>query len=104
MAGVRDFYSWQGNDLLLRIRLQPRASGDEIVGVQDGALKIRITAPPVDGKANDHLVRYLAKVFDVSASRVTLVFGHKGKDKRVLIKAPARLPAFIPEIERRSMS
>ena len=53
---------WQDDNLILNIRLQPRASCDEIVAIQaDGRLKIRITAPPVDGKANDHLLQFLAR-------------------------------------------
>lgn len=86
-------WSWHGDKLYLNIRLQPRASRDEIIGPQaDGRLKIRITAPPVDGKANEHLIRYLAEVCKVSRSAVTLVSGQTGRNKRVCIQNPGHLP------------
>jgi uncharacterized protein (TIGR00251 family) len=50
------WYRWDGADLVLDCHLQPRSSADELVGDHGDALKIRITAPPVDGKANAHLV------------------------------------------------
>ena len=92
-------YQWQGETLILRILLQPRASRDEIVGVVDAAegsaLKVRITAPPVDGRANTHLIRFLARKFDLPASRVTLIAGQRGRHKRLALAAPGRLPAGI---------
>ena len=79
--------------LLLDVRVQPRASRDEIVGFQaDGRLKIRITAPPVDGKANDHLIRFLADQFAVPLRRIRLVGGENNRNKRIEITAPARNP------------
>jgi len=93
---VSDFYRWEGDALVLNIRVQPRASRDEIVGPLGGSLKVRITAPPVDGKANAHLIKYLAKAFGVPRARVTLLGGESGRDKRLRIDAPARLPAGIP--------
>jgi hypothetical protein len=90
MAG---WYRWDGDDLIVEIRVQPRASRDEIVGPHGEQLKVRITAPPVDGKANSHLVRYLAKAFGVAPSAVMLVGGETGRDKRLRIHAPRELPA-----------
>ena len=65
----------------LRVRLQPRARGDEVVGERDGAVLIRVTAPPVDGKANEALCRLVAKKAGVAPSRVTVVKGHTARDK-----------------------
>lgn len=84
----------QGEDLILRVRVQPRASRDEVCGLQGEALKIRITAPPVDGKANAHLIRFLAREFGVAKSAVELLSGETGRDKRLRIHAPARLPEW----------
>jgi uncharacterized protein (TIGR00251 family) len=82
--------------LYLDIRLQPRASRDEIIGVQaDGRVKVRITAPPVDGKANAHLIRFLAGAFRVPRAAVTLVSGHSGRHKRLRIENPAHLPEAL---------
>jgi uncharacterized protein (TIGR00251 family) len=90
---MANWYRWQGEDLLLVLRVQPRASRDEIVGPHGDALKVRITAPPVDGKANAHLLRYLAEAFQVAPSAVKLVSGENGRDKRVVICQPRHLPA-----------
>lgn len=87
------WYQWQGEQLLLSVRVQPRASKDEIVGPHGTAsLKVRITAPPVDGKANTHLIKFLAKSFGVAKSQVALVSGTTGRDKRLAINGPKRLP------------
>jgi uncharacterized protein len=67
----------------LRVRLQPRARADEVVGERDGAVLIRVTAPPVDGKANEALCRLIAKKAGVAPSRVTLIRGHTARDKTV---------------------
>lgn len=89
------FYSWQGEDLLLRVYLQPRASSDEIVGPHGNALKIRVTAPPVEGKANRHLQKFLAGQFGVPPSRVGLEKGHGSRAKLWRIRQPQRLPPPI---------
>lgn len=87
------FYRWEGERLLLSVRVQPRASRDEIVGPHgDEALKVRITAPPVDGKANAHLIRFLAKAFGVPRSRVTLLGGDSSRSKHLSIDSPTALP------------
>jgi len=85
-------YQWRGDVLWLHCQLQPRASKDEIVGLQGERLKIRITAPPVDGKANQHLVTVMAKWFGVSKRAVTILRGETGRQKTLAIEAPAKLP------------
>lgn len=70
----------------------PRASRDEIVGVHDDALKVRITAAPVDGKANQQLQTFLAKEFGVPRNAVTLLNGATGRRKTFRIESPTRLP------------
>lgn len=90
-AAAPDWYRWDGDDLILAVHIQPGARRDEIAGLHGERLKIRITAPPVDGKANTHLRRYLADCFDVAASAVELLAGTSGRDKRVRIRSPRRL-------------
>ena len=97
MNNQDSWYQWDEEDLLLNIRVQPKASHDEIVGPHNNALKIRITAPPVDGKANAHLVRFLAKSFGVAKSRIELISGETGREKRLRVRAPANL---LPGISR----
>jgi uncharacterized protein (TIGR00251 family) len=92
--------SWQGKDLLLSVRLQPRASQNEIVGIQDDYIKVRLTAPPVDGKANTSLLQLLARHFGVAKSRVTLESGASSRQKRIRIQAPDRLPPWLTNPEK----
>lgn len=68
------------------MRLQPRARRDEVVGERAGALVIRVTAPPVDGRANDALCRLIAKAAGVSPSRVSVVRGQASRDKLVRVE------------------
>ena len=88
-------YHWEEEDLLITVRVQPGASNDKILGIVKDALKIRITAPPEDGKANNHLVKYLAKTFGVAKSRVELIAGTNNRHKRLRIQSPAKLPTDI---------
>ncbi len=88
-------WRWQGSDLILALHVQPRARRDELVGLHGDRLKVRITAPPVEGRANDHLVRFLAGLFGVPRRQVELLGGESGRDKRCRIRAPARVPAPI---------
>jgi uncharacterized protein len=67
------------------VRVVPRASKSEIVGEHDGALKVRIASPPVDGAANEELVKVLAKYLDMPKSAVEIVNGHSSKLKQVKI-------------------
>ncbi len=88
------YYQWQEETLVLQLRVQPRASRDEIVGPHgEEALKVRITAPPVEGKANIHLMKFLAKSFGVPRSQVTLLGGDSSRTKRIAIESPSKLPA-----------
>ncbi len=67
----------------IRIRVQPRASRDRIVGYRDGALRVSVTAPPVEGKANAAVVELLADALGIAKSRVRVVRGHTSRDKLV---------------------
>lgn len=79
-------------DLILDVHIQPRAARDEIVGFHGGRLKIRITAPPVDGKANQHLIGLLADAFQVPKRDVVLLSGASGRLKRFKIVGPVVIP------------
>ena len=71
--------------VLLSIRVVPRASKNEVTGEHAGALKIRLRAPPVEGKANKALVDFLSETLSVSRSAITLVSGETGRNKRVAV-------------------
>ncbi len=70
----------------LAIRVTPRASRNEIAEVlSDGTIRVRLTAPPVEGQANRALIKFLSKVLDVPASHIEIVAGENGRDKLVSI-------------------
>jgi uncharacterized protein len=69
----------------LRVRVQPRASKEALGGERDGALVVRLTAPPVEGKANEALARFLGRALGVPPSAVRVVRGTTGRDKRVAV-------------------
>lgn len=75
-----------GEGTIIRALVVPRASKSEVVGWFDGALKIRIAAPPVDGAANKELKETLAKLLGVSKSSVSITGGRNTKRKTILIK------------------
>lgn len=66
---------------LLRVRVQPRASRNEVVGWQDDALRVRVTAPPADGLANRAVTDLLARALRLPASQIALVRGAASRDK-----------------------
>lgn len=79
-----------GNAVGFRVRVQPRASRDAIAGEHDGALKVRLTAPPVKGRANDCLRRLLAEHLNVPVSAVRIVAGENDRNKRVSVAGVTR--------------
>ncbi|RPH26101.1 YggU family protein [Buttiauxella warmboldiae] len=81
--------------LVLRLYIQPKASRDSIIGLHGDELKVAITAPPIDGKANAHLVKYLAKQFKVAKSLVVVEKGELGRHKQVKIIEPQHIPTQI---------
>lgn len=89
------YYHWENHDLVLACKLQPKAANDEFVGEQGDQLKIRITAPPVDGKANQHLIKFVAKSFGVSKSSVSIQSGELSRSKVIRITGPNKIPAKL---------
>jgi uncharacterized protein len=85
----------------LRVRVQPRAARSGLQGVREGALLVKLSAPPVDGQANEALRRYLAHLLGLAPSCVTLRRGARGRDKQMLISGlevdvlRARLTALL---------
>lgn len=85
--------------LYIRLRIQPRSSRNLIDGVHGGALKVRLTAPPVENEANKSLIDFLAKALGLKKSMLTLEAGHKSKDKRVRVDGltPGELARIFAE-------
>jgi hypothetical protein len=78
-------YSRLMDEARIEVRLQPRSSRDELLGVRDGVLHARVSAPPVDGEANRALCRLIAAHARVAASRVEVVRGLRGRSKLVRV-------------------
>ena len=71
--------------VLLPVRAVPRASKNEIQGIHGDALKVRLQAPPVEGKANQALIRFLSDALDIPRSQLSIASGETGRNKAVLI-------------------
>lgn len=85
----------KGKVLRLRIYTQPKASRDEIVGLHGDELKVAITAPPVDGKANAHIIKFMAKEFGVTKSRIKIIKGELSRHKVIEIDSASKIPEIL---------
>jgi hypothetical protein len=79
------FVHFMNKGVVLDIYVQPRASKNELVGIQGDELKVRLTSPPVEGAANKLCQEFMAKLLGVSRKDVTLVTGERSRHKRLLI-------------------
>jgi uncharacterized protein (TIGR00251 family) len=82
------WYREDANGVTFAVRVVPRASRSEVVGLHDGALRIRVAAPPVEGAANRELVKVLAQRFKVAPAAITLISGASSKNKIIRIANP----------------
>jgi len=89
------FYWKDSKTLILDVRIQPHAKQNEIAGIMGSRLRIRIKSPPVDGKANNALVKFLAQQFGTATAKVELISGHNKRDKRIAIYLPATQPEWF---------
>ena len=78
-------YSEESGSLVFNIRVVPRASRSEVTGELDGCLKVRIAAPPVDGAANEEVVKFLAREFARSRADVSILSGQTSRTKRIRV-------------------
>ena len=78
-------FTEKDNAIIFNVRVIPRSSKSDIIGEYDGALKVKLNSPPVDGAANAELIKLLAKEFGVSKSRVEILSGNTSKQKQVKI-------------------
>jgi uncharacterized protein len=83
---------------ILKVYLQPKSSKNEIVGPYRDGIKVKITAPPVEGKANEGLIRFLAKTWDLPPSSIEIIRGHHTREKTLRIQGS--MPAgFVGDSE-----
>lgn len=76
--------------IVFSVHVQPRASRNELCGEHDGAIKLRLTSPPVEGAANQLCVEYLAKLLGVAKSKVSIIAGEKSRHKTIRAKGASR--------------
>jgi len=95
VAAEATWYRWEGEALILTLRIQTRASVDAIDAAIGDALRVRLRAPPADGKANARLNAFLAKLFDVPRRQVEIIRGAHSRSKVLRIKSPVKLPTRI---------
>lgn len=93
------FYFWDGDVLVLNILGTPSAKLDAIGKVKGNRLKISVTEAPRRGRATDHMVRFLAKVFEVSVSDIEVIYGRMNVNKQLRIKSPKKLPSIFTQID-----
>lgn len=89
---------FEGEDLVLMVHVQPGAKNSGFAGVHGVAIKIRLAAPPLDGRANRELCRFLAEACGVALSAVEISSGEGARAKRVRIRRPRELPAALQDL------
>lgn len=98
---MAEWYRRDGEVITLALHVQPGAKRNEIVGLHGEALKIKLSAPPVEGCANEALLKFIAGIFDVPLRQVELKQGRQSRRKVVLVQGsqipPERITNFIPQ-------
>jgi len=96
---INDYFKIAGNDIIVKVKIVPGSSKNKIIGVYNDSLKIAITAPPVEGKANKKCIAYLAKYFDVAKSKIEIISGQTSKNKLIKIYDISQ-KEFLEKIEK----
>lgn len=86
----RPFWRMEADALILAVRLQPGAKTDGVVGVVDGALRIRLKAPAIEGRANEALCAFVAERLETAKSRVEILKGASGRLKQLRVRGARR--------------
>lgn len=98
---MKSFAAKTKHGIEIRVKVVPRSSKSEIVGVFDGMLKVRLNSPPVEGAANKELVKLFSKHFGVAKSDVSIVRGEKSRLKHLFVASgtPSNLMRMISDIK-----
>ncbi len=94
---MNSFYAWDGDVLVLNLLGKPNAKVTKLGKPKGHQLKIQVAAVPRGGKATDHMVKYLAKLFGVKIKDIEVVFGRMNVNKQVRISRPVNIPSVIPK-------
>jgi len=98
-SSTNDYFKIAGNDIIIKAKIVPGSSKNKIVGVYNDTIKIAVTAPPVEGKANKKCIAYLAKYFDVAKSKIEIISGQTSKNKLIKIYDISQKD-FLDKIEK----
>ncbi len=96
---INNYFKITGNDIIIKVKIVPGSSKNKIIGVYNDSLKITITAPPVEGKANKKCIAYLAKYFNVAKSKIEIISGLASKNKLIRIYDISQ-KEFLEKIEK----
>lgn len=88
-------YSWQNNNLILHIKVQPKTTKQQILGIESGYLHIKLRAVPEAGAANKELIVLLAKTLGVAKTQIQLLSGAQSRYKKLLIPQPSIIPDWL---------
>ena len=93
----------QSSGLVLKVHVQPGASRNQVLGLHGDALKVRLTAPPVEGKANKACIGVLSEALAIPKARIEIVTGHTSRKKNIRVTCPAsRTPLLRKRLEELS--
>lgn len=92
-------FNWDNQDLTLSLYIQPNASKDKVMGLFNHQIKIQISAPAVDNKANQYLQKWLAKEFKAKKSDVVLLSGEHARQKKFKITGVKKIPDWLEELD-----
>lgn len=95
---MSDWYRRNGDELTLTLHVQPGAKRSEVAGLHGEALKIRLAAPPIEGRANAALCKFVAKLFQVAPRDVTLKQGEQSRHKVIAISGSTVDPASLLQL------
>jgi uncharacterized protein len=101
MTSGQPWYRWDDDNLELCVRAQTRSRTEGVLDVAGDAIRVKVNAPPVEGKANQRLIAILAEAFGVSKSRVRLLHGARSRRKWIRIEHPERFPESLESALRR---
>lgn len=93
-----NWFRWDDHDLLLEVAAQPGAKRNEFSGLHGERLKVRIHAPPLEGRANAMLIEFFSECFAVPKSRISIEQGEQGRQKRIRIHAVTTIPPALAEL------
>ena len=98
-SSINNCFKITDNAIILKVKIIPGSSKNKIIGVYNDSLKIAITAPPVESKANKKWIAYLAKYFDLARSRIDIISGQTSKNKLIKIFDISQ-KEFLDKIEK----